>query len=80
MPKRNRLSLRELDRAIWRTANAAIERASPLVPASGSPAPDKSLDHLAWSRRYLGIISKKPASELHKWLAVECDAARKSEA
>ena len=67
--------MRELSRAMLRTVHTALERAVP--KAEPGRAADRSLDHLAWSRRYLPHYFKKPASALHQWLATEIDDARK---
>ena len=78
MVKASRLSMRDLSRAMLRGVHSAFERAAPITTTSAASArPDSSSDHLAWMRRYLPHYCKAAPSALHRWLATECQAARK---
>ena len=78
MGKALRLTMRDLRRAFYRAAHTALERAVPITTTSAASArPDSSSDHLAWMRRYLPHYCKAAPSALHRWLATECQAARK---
>lgn len=78
MVKASRLSMRDLSRAMLRGVHSAFERAAQITTTSAASArPDSSSDHLAWMRRYLPHYCKAAPSALHRWLAAECQAARK---